>query len=498
MICSTQFPVLAHLSRLAYAMTISIFFAGAAISQWSGATVDTLTHNGTRDEVELQSLGIDNTNTLHVAWKQALNGGGWKVLYAKRPSGGTWTTPIVISDTSLMAFAPALAVHPVFGVPFDKFIVYQVLDGATSDIYIAKDSSGFWVRQPLTANSTDDLDPTIALDGSGNVHIAWIGQDSLGNWKIFYGTNRNGSWQTQMLTSSDLGPFGSGAAPFIAVTSEGIAHIFYRGGDFGTYAIHHAQNTIAGGNFWTYEILSTSNANDFTAAASITSDGTIHLLVSGNDGFGFPPVVYYMKKTGSTWTSPERANPLVNGWGGSLVVDRFGAAHSTFDETSGNFYTGNLHYSTNKNGTWSSAALLANNLTFSGTLVLDTDGKGHALAYHGDTFQTQEVIVIHSAGPLTSVRETPARIPKAYRLEQNYPNPFNPTTRISYDLPKAGFVTLRVYNLLGGEVAMIFSGSQSAGRHTVVFDASSIPTGVYFYRLTAEGFEQTRKMIVVK
>jgi glucose/arabinose dehydrogenase len=83
-------------------------------------------------------------------------------------------------------------------------------------------------------------------------------------------------------------------------------------------------------------------------------------------------------------------------------------------------------------------------------------------------------------------------------LEQNFPNPFNPTTNIQYTIPRAGYVRLAVFNLLGQEVAHIFEGMQSAGTYEVTFNKEQLPTGIYFYRIQAPGFVETRKMIITK
>jgi hypothetical protein len=85
-----------------------------------------------------------------------------------------------------------------------------------------------------------------------------------------------------------------------------------------------------------------------------------------------------------------------------------------------------------------------------------------------------------------------------YELEQNYPNPFNPATQIRYTLEQASNVTLRVYDMLGREVATLINENQNAGRHVVDFNASNFASGVYLYRLQAGSFVQVKKMILVK
>lgn len=89
-------------------------------------------------------------------------------------------------------------------------------------------------------------------------------------------------------------------------------------------------------------------------------------------------------------------------------------------------------------------------------------------------------------------------IPSEFRLGQNYPNPFNPVTCIRYEVPEAGFVSLNVYNVLGQLVADLVNQVQSAGSHTVMFDASEIPSGVYVYRLSFGMRQETRRMMIVR
>jgi hypothetical protein len=89
-------------------------------------------------------------------------------------------------------------------------------------------------------------------------------------------------------------------------------------------------------------------------------------------------------------------------------------------------------------------------------------------------------------------------LPTEYALYQNYPNPFNPVTEIRFDLVENGTVTLKVYNPIGQEVATIVNQSMAAGRHSITFDASHLPSGMYLYRLETAGFSATKKMLLMK
>jgi photosystem II stability/assembly factor-like uncharacterized protein len=89
-------------------------------------------------------------------------------------------------------------------------------------------------------------------------------------------------------------------------------------------------------------------------------------------------------------------------------------------------------------------------------------------------------------------------LPKKYQLDQNYPNPFNPTTVISYGMPKNSFVKLAIYDELGREVKVLVNQEETAGNHSVNFDASTLPSGIYFYRIQTRTFTQTKKLVLLK
>jgi hypothetical protein len=97
---------------------------------------------------------------------------------------------------------------------------------------------------------------------------------------------------------------------------------------------------------------------------------------------------------------------------------------------------------------------------------------------------------------LTAVT-TPA-IPNIYALNQNYPNPFNPTTTINYQVQKAGGVSLKVYDMLGREVATLVNGEKEAGHYSAMFDAAKLSSGTYIYRLQSGAFTETKKLVLLK
>ena len=120
---------------------------------------------------------------------------------------------------------------------------------------------------------------------------------------------------------------------------------------------------------------------------------------------------------------------------------------------------------------------------------------------HNDPTRARVILplrIVVTDSTSTPVYEENNILSQDYKLIQNYPNPFNPTTTIEYHLPRAGQVLLTVYNLRGEEVERLVERYMSAGLHTAFWDASNLPSGIYFYRFKAGTFVQTRKMVLLK
>jgi hypothetical protein len=122
------------------------------------------------------------------------------------------------------------------------------------------------------------------------------------------------------------------------------------------------------------------------------------------------------------------------------------------------------------------------------------DGPGNHI---NKVLKTGEDIVINDA-TLSKLTISKDKIPETFALEQNYPNPFNPSTTISFALPQATQLKIKVYNMLGEQVNTIAEGMYDAGYHKVTFNASNLPSGTYIYRLESNDFVQVRKMILIK
>ncbi|MCU7494408.1 MAG: T9SS type A sorting domain-containing protein [Ignavibacteria bacterium] len=108
------------------------------------------------------------------------------------------------------------------------------------------------------------------------------------------------------------------------------------------------------------------------------------------------------------------------------------------------------------------------------------------------------LIILTAAQTVSAVEDQNAAVAESYQMKQNYPNPFNPSTVISYSISKPGMVMLKVFNILGKEVATLVNGNQAAGTHSVEFNASNLPSGIYIYTIKAGEFTASRKLMLLK
>ena len=115
-----------------------------------------------------------------------------------------------------------------------------------------------------------------------------------------------------------------------------------------------------------------------------------------------------------------------------------------------------------------------------------------------DSYSYFDLVTATNIGHIVSVNDVKNLSHKDFKLFQNFPNPFNPATEISFSLPKESYISLKVFDILGREVYILAEGRFNAGKSTISFNAKNLPSGLYFYRLIAGNFMESRKMLLMK
>jgi hypothetical protein len=194
--------------------------------------------------------------------------------------------------------------------------------------------------------------------------------------------------------------------------------------------------------------------SDFVGGITDTTTfGDIWMTVSANNGLN--------------WEAPAKINPV------NPVKDWRYISISPTSDNSGNTYYANM-------------VCLKGNMP--GSYVNGT-GNGESL---------EPYVFIRSTITGVGISQVSTEVPSNFSLSQNYPNPFNPTTNIKFAVSKSGFVTLKVYDMLGKEVAVLVNNNMTSGTYEYQFDASKLTSGIYFYNLKTDGFSETKKMMLIK
>jgi len=210
---------------------------------------------------------------------------------------------------------------------------------------------------------------------------------------------------------------------------------------------------------------------EFIWALGITSSNTVF---AGSYGDG----LYSSHDGGATFT---KINSLSVPFIYSIVVDASGKIYVTS-------WASGVYTSTDNGSTWTSMGM--GGLGVSSLMVSKNSDNVFVGTKEGKVF-------VKMSESVTAV-EGEEDMPRTFELNQNYPNPFNPSTTIKFAVPEAGSYSLRVYDILGQEVATLINGQLNAGTHNVTFDASRITSGMYIYKLTGDNVNLTKKMLLVK
>jgi hypothetical protein len=231
--------------------------------------------------------------------------------------------------------------------------------------------------------------------------------------------------------------------------------------------------------------LSTNNGSGWSVASTgLTNSYVKSLAVSGTNLFAgtYGGGAFLSTNNGTTWSAVNTG--LTDTYVNALAASGTNLFAGTF---------GGVFLSTNNGTSWTqvntgltSSSVLA--LAFSpngavGTnLFAGTDGRG--------------IWKRPLSEMITSAEELSTDLPAQFLLDQNHPNPFNPSTTIRYSLPRRARMTLSVWNTLGQQIAVLHNGEQDAGYYELRFDGSGLSSGVYFYRIQAGEFVQTRKLLL--
>jgi len=349
-----------------------------------------------------------------------------------------------------------------FDVSGNFVVVWIDERNGNRDIYFQRFTS---TGTPLGANTivnndatnADQISPSISMDATGNFVIAW--QDF-----------RNSNWDIYFQRFTDTGT---------------------------TSGINTKVNDDAGNDFQYYPSISMDGIGDFVVIWQDfrNSNWDIYFQRYTNTGTTLGNNVKVNDDAGTAYQkvptiSREAAGDFVIVWedyrNGQTNSDIFGQRYFSNGNTNGTNYS---IVADGPNNGEATPVICANN---SDIIFSWQDNR------RSQGWDIYAKIVNWNWNGVTDVYNDDNDIPNEFYLYQNYPNPFNPSTTIRWQQPETSFVTLRIYDALGRESTTLVNEELSAGKHKIIFNASSLSSGIYFYQLQAGEFIETKKMILLK
>ncbi|HUI30808.1 MAG TPA: YCF48-related protein [Candidatus Acidoferrales bacterium] len=410
--------------------------------------------------------------------------GGNGVMYKTTDDGATWTSlsnSFTTKDTKCITFSDAQHGFLCVSLPYGdntSNALYRTTDGGTSWTAVSSSNSITFIQ--------------MFPDGSG---IRYAG--STTGWQTT--TDNGSSWTTK----------GGSNPALILVGFEFLSATTGFAFDEGT----NLYKTTNSGVNWT---TLTHPYVDIVGGYSLPNANTIW-IAEWSDGVN----VILSTDGGTTWTNPGGGSIIGNrtavfafdtkkAWVGNSLGDLFKTTDggASFTEVSGVFngvQVNAIEFLSSDTG----IVITANgvfSMTFDGgaswhpNVIGSSDWTAIGVASHKSIFLAGKggQLLQGINGPVVSVKDLAGEKPRNFSLAQNYPNPFNPTTNISFTLPVRSFVSLKVFDILGREVATLLHGELAAGSHVEQWNAAGMPSGVYFYRLQAGSFTDTKKVILLK
>lgn len=243
------------------------------------------------------------------------------------------------------------------------------------------------------------------------------------------------------------------------------------------------------GGGYTFRLYPQGDLNSMWSASNIFYCSTLPVLT-----ISVSPTPLIIGQTANVTWSVSGGIPSLNdgGWINNIRLQWYQNSKQPSNALSNIISTteANHNYSFQVPSSIPNTTLPGSNFMIAGVADAETSLPPNLVYAFTDTFN----IVI---GP-TNIDQKMNNIPVKFGLEQNYPNPFNPTTVIKYELPKSGLVKINIYDALGREIKTLINKQEPAGNYEITFDAAKIPSGVYFYRLTAGNYTETKKMVLQK
>jgi uncharacterized delta-60 repeat protein len=360
-----------------------------------------------------------------------------------------------------------------------------------------------WVARYNGPESQADFAVGLALDPSGNVYVTGTSDDLSVEFFPAYATVKYNSdgvqqWAVQY---RELWSY----ANAIALDDSGNAYVTGRSFGLGTYYDYATVKYNATGvQQWVARHNGGSTTDDYAYALAVDASGNVYVTgesVEITNGTADCVTIKYNASGVEQWVAVYNGPGNAGDVGNDIALDAGGNIYVTGESRgpSGADDYATIKYNPEGVEQWVVRYDSGPGDTFDLPSAIAVDASRNVYVT-GRSARTGESIIttIKYAEIPVSVKQSDEDLPAAFMLEQNYPNPFNPSTVIRFSVPRAGFLTLKVFNMLGEEITTLVSDDVAAGAHQVQWQPQNVASGVYVCRLQAGAVAQTRKLVLIR
>ena len=431
----------------------STFFSFVSKSTDGGVTFSDGVKVGEDDPQIFGSITTDNVGNLYAAWSRAvgeiING----IYFSKSAdSATTFSTPLTVTEDGVF---PQISVQG----SYIYILFYKPKEDNKAGFFFVRSTNGgtsfetpYEITDAVIDNVKLDAPCNIFCDNTGNIFCIWNDNRRGGTGTDIYmakSTDNGASFSTNILVNDEAGSVDKmRTGPSLAVYDSYV------------FVTWRQEEDDQGNNRKILFTKSTNSGDSFELEKEIASGG-----------FGSPSLA--INSSGEIYIAYPQYTTEQNG----LFCTKSNDYGNTFPVTT-------FINSVNGDGQNPSITIDANDVLHS---VWNDNRSGD-----DDVYYAKGTITI------TGTRDEIVNTPVNFKLLQNYPNPFNPVTTIKYQIPKESFVSVKVYDAIGNEVADLVNEQQKAGYYGLQFDASSLSSGIYFYRIISDNYTTVKKMLLLK
>ena len=476
----------------------TVKYNSEGVQQWIA------TYAGTDANNEMgKSVAVDASGNVYVTGFSATTGAALDIATVKYNSAGVQQWAVRYNGAG-NAFDEGTKVS--VDASGNVYVFGHATSAATGIDLVTIKYNSAGVQQWLTTyngtNNSEEVSASMSIDASGNIYV--LGKTRVDVFSTAFVTIKYNNSGVQQWAKIYAGPGNSEDTP-TSLVLDAAGNVYSAGTTYGAgpqmdYTVVKYNN--AGDQQWVARYNGPENLGDQATAVAVDASGNVYVTGFSESATTMNDIVTikYNSAGAQQWLQRYNGADNLSDNGNAIAVDASGNVYITgytvSTASSSDYLT--IRYNSAGVQQWLQKYNGAENMSDAANSILVDNTNNVYITGSSSSAATQDDIVTIKYAQSVGITSISSTIPDGFKLSQNYPNPFNPTTKIKFDVAKESFVSLKIYNSLGNEVAVLANNKLAVGTYETDWNAASFPSGIYYARINAGGFTDVKKMMLVK